>query len=103
MPSGYTKWQIVCAHFQVRVKQKVANEEKKDECYLIEELTPTQFTKGGKIPQTYEELDRIIRILNPNTNYEESLQDYLDYQQEHDEKMDVNDALAHGLNSDIRI
>jgi hypothetical protein len=102
-PQGYTKWQIVCAHFQLRVKQKHTNDNITNDSYEIIDLIPTQFTKGGKVPETYDELDRIIRILDPKTKYEESLQDYLDYQQEHDEKMDVKDALAHGLNTDLHV
>lgn len=102
-PQGYSKWHIVCAHFQLREKSKHTDDNKTDDSYEITDLTPTQFTKGGKVPKTHEELDRIIRILNPKTNYEESLQDYLDYQQEHDEKMDTKDALANGLNTDLHV
>lgn len=102
-PHSYTKWHIVCAHFQLREKSKHTNDNKTDDSYVIIDLTLTQFTKGGKVPKTHEELDRIIRILNPKTNYEESLQDYLDYQQEHDEKMDTKDALANGLNTDLHV
>ena len=102
-PKGYTKWQIVCAHFQLRGKQKYTNDNKTDDSYEITDLTPTQFTKGGKTPQTHDELDKIIRILDPKINYKESLQDYLDFQQEHDEKMDVSDALANGLNTDLHV
>ncbi len=103
LPQGYTKWQIVCAHFQIRNKQIIINVENRDESYVIEDLSTKQFTKGRKIPKTHDELDRIIRILNPKIDYKESLQEYLDYQQEHDERMDENDALAHGLNTDIHI
>lgn len=103
LPQGYTRWQIVCAHFQIRNKQIIINVENRDESYVIEDLSTKQFTKGRKIPKTHDELDRIIRILNPKIDYKESLQEYLDYQQEHDERMDENDALAHGLNTDIHI
>ena len=102
-PQGYTKWQIVCAHFQLRRRKKHTNDNKTDDSYEIIDLTPTQFTKGGKAPQTHDELDKIIRILDPRINYEKSLQDYLDFQQEHDEKMDVKDALSHGLNTDLHV
>ena len=102
-PHSYTKWHIVCAHFQLREKSKHTNDNKTDDSYVIIDLTLTQFTKGRKAPKTHDELDRIIRILDPKVNYEESLQDYLDFQQEHDEKMDTKDALANGLNTDLHV
>lgn len=102
-PHSYTKWHIVCAHFQLREKSKHTNDNKTDDSYVIIDLTLTQFTKGRKAPKTHDELDRIIRILDPKINYKVSLQDYLDYQQEHDEKMDTKDALANGLNTDLHV
>ena len=102
-PHSYTKWHIVCAHFQLREKSKHTNDNKTDDSYVIIALTLTQFTKGRKAPKTHDELDRIIRILDPKVNYEESLQDYLDFQQEHDEKMDTKDALVNGLSTDLHV
>ena len=102
-PHSYTKWHIVCAHFQLREKSKHTNDNKTDDSYVIIDLTLTQFTKGRKAPKTHDELDRIIRILDPKVNYEESLQDYLDFQQEHDEKMDTKDALVNGLSTDLHV
>ena len=102
-PKGFTIWQIVCAHFQIKKKRKETIDNKTVESYVIEDLCPTQFTKGRKIPNEIDKLDRIIRILNPKTNYQEALIDYLDAQREHDEIKDTEDALANGLNTDTRI
>lgn len=102
-PKGFTKWQIVCAHFQIRTRQKNTVDNKTDNNYVIEDLQPIQFTKGGKMPKELDDLDRIIRILDPKTDYNEALQDYLDAQLEHDEIKDTEDALANGLNTDTRI
>ena len=74
-----------------------------NDSYVIEDLRPIQFTKGGKIPKAIDDLDRIIRILDPKTNYNEALQDYLDAQLEHDDIKDTEDALANGLNTDIHV
>lgn len=102
-PKGFTIWQIVCAHFQIRTKRKETVDGKTSDNYVIEDLQPRQFTKGGKIPNEVDDLDRIIRIFDPKTNYNEAIQDYLDAQQEHDEIKDTEDALANGLNTDTRI
>lgn len=101
-PKGFTTWQIVCAHFQIKSKRKKTVDNMTNDSYVIEDLRPIQFTKGGKIPKAIDDLDRIIRILDPKTDYNEALQDYLDAQLEHDEIKDTEDALANGLNTDIR-
>ena len=74
-----------------------------NDSYVIEDLHTRQFTKAGKIPEAVEDLDRIIRILDPKINYNEVLQDYLDAQLEHDEIKDTEDALANGLNTDTGV
>ena len=43
-PKSYDKWQMTCARFQIRVKTK--------ESYEIKDLKLTQFSKGGKVPET---------------------------------------------------
>lgn len=103
LPQGFTKWQIVCAHFQIRTKRKEKVENKTDDSYVIIDLQTTQFTKSGELPMTNDRLDSIVRILNPRIGYQEALQEYLDFQQEHDEKMDTDDALSNGLNTDLRV
>lgn len=102
-PNGFTIWQIVCAHFQIRTRQKNTVDNKTDDSYVNEAIQPKQFTKGGKMPKEVDDLDRIIRILDPKTNYNEALQDYLDAQLEHDDIKDTEDALANGLNTDIHV
>ena len=102
-PRGFTKWQITCAHFNLRVKRHETVDNKTSDSFIIEDLRPSQFSRGGKIPSKVDDLDRIIRILDPNLNYNDALQDYLDAQQEHDEIKDMEDALANGLNTDNRI
>lgn len=102
-PKGITKWQIVCAHIQIRVKHKNVVDNKTDDSFIIEDLKTMQFTKGGKKPNQIEDLDRIIRILQPSIRYNDALQDYLDFQQEHDEIKDKEDALANGLNTDVKV
>jgi len=102
-PKGLTIWQIVCAHFQIRSKRKETDDNMTNDSYVIEDLHTRQFTKAGKIPEAVEDLDRIIRILDPKINYDEVLQDYLDAQLEHDEIKDTEDALANGLNTDTGV
>lgn len=102
IPKGFTKWQITCAHFQIRVKRNENIDNKTDNHYVIEDLHPKQFSKGKKIPANHEYIDKVIRIIDPKTNYNTVLQDYLDTQQEHEETIDKKDALANGLNTDIR-
>jgi len=102
-PKGFTKWQITCAHFQIKKSQKEMADDKTCSVLNVENLQPTQFTKGGKIPDSIDDLDRIIRILDPKNNYNEALQDYLDAQQEHDGEINIKEALAYGLNTDIKV
>lgn len=103
VPKGYTKWLITCAHFQIRIKQHDNVDNKTDFCFIVQDLELRQFNKGKTPPDKIEELDKIISILDPQTDYSKAYQEYLDYQEEHDEKMDVKDALANGLNTDIRV
>ena len=102
-PKGFTKWQITCAHFQIKKSQKEMADDKTCSVLNVENLQPTQFTKGGKIPDSIDDLDRIIRILDPKNNYNEALQDYLDAQQERDGEINIKEALAYGLNTDIKV
>lgn len=97
-PDSYDKWQMTCARFQIRVKAK--------DGYEIKDLKQTQFSKGGKVPKTHDELDKIVKILDPKTDYGSALDDYLDYKEaqgEHDDIKDTADALANGLNTDVHI
>ena len=102
-PKGFTKWQITCAHFSIRVKRGENVDNKTSELYIIKDLKPSQFSRGGKVPSKVDDLDKKIRILDPKTNYNEALQEYLDAKLERDEIKDTEDALANGLNTDTRI
>lgn len=106
-PESYGKWQMVCARFQIRIKVKKKNDDSMtDDSFEIKDLQLSQFNKGGKIPTKHVELDKIIMILSPNTDYGSALEDYLGYKEaqgEHDEIKDTADALANGLNTDTRI
>ena len=104
---GYTKWQITCARFQIRMKDKENDSgSHTNDSYIIEDLKLSQFSSGKKAPKNNPELDRIIKILDPQTDFGSALEDYLDYkdaQGEHDEIKDTADALANGLNTDIHL
>lgn len=102
-PEGFTKWAITCAHFQIRIKQNETVDDKNDYGYIITDLERTQFNKGKKQPVKIEDLDKIISILDPKTDYSRAFQEYLDAKEEHDEIKDREDALANGLNTDIRV
>ena len=102
-PKGYGKWQVVCARFRIRTKKKeTIDDSMTNDSYVIEPLSPTQFSKDSGVPTTHEELDKAMRILDPRMNYEEALQDFLD-EQERSEVEDYNDALAHGLQISSRM
>ena len=103
VPQGHTKWQITCAHFQYREKQNNTVDNKKIYSYIVKDLKPTQFVKGKKQPDKIEDLDKIISILDPQTDYRRAYQEYLDVKEEHDEVKDIKDALAHGLSTDIKV
>lgn len=97
IPQGYGKWLVVCARFRIRIKKKeVVDDSMTDDSFVIAHLSPNQFSKDSGVPTAHEELDKALRILNPKTDYEEALQEFLD-EQERSEVEDVNDALAHGL------
>lgn len=99
-PKSYDKWQMTCARFLIRQKVKTnVDDSLTNDNYIDDSLKLAQFNKGGKIPQTYEELDKIIRILNPKYDLTQGLQDYLDFydQNEHDNLEDYRDALANDL------
>ena len=100
VPDSYTKWQITCARFNIRVK---GNNGKPDE---IKDFQLSQFSNINKPLKDHPKLDKIINILNPRIDIQQAMDDYLGYlalQGEHDEINDTNDALAHGLNTDIHI
>jgi len=95
--SSYGKWQMVCARFNIRMKKRESiDDSMTDDSFIIESLLPTQFTKDGGVPDAHDELDRIIRILNPKYNVENSLHGFMD-EFEHDEIEDYRDALANDL------
>lgn len=99
-PKNYSKWQMVCAHFQIRVKSKVkVDDSMTNDSYTVEDLSLTQFSKGGKLPKEHDELDRILKVLNPDKAIEDGLNDYLSLfdEQEHSELEDYRDALANDL------
>lgn len=104
---GYTKWQITCARFQIRMKVKEnVSDSLTNDSFIIEDLKLSQFSSGRKVPLSHPELDRIIKILDPRTDFGSALEDYLGYkdaQGEHDELKDTADALANGLNTDIHL
>ena len=102
-PKGYTKWDITCAHFQLMIRQNETVDNKKEYSYKIVDIDRTQFTKGKKLPDKIEKLDKIISILDPQTDYSKAYREYLDAQEEHDDVKDREDALANGLNTDIRV
>lgn len=101
-PISYDKWVMTCARFNIRKKvKKKIDDSMTNDSREIEDLKISQFNKGGKVPKEHDELDRIIRILDPKTNLKNVLQDYLDYvdaQGEHDDIEDYRDALANDLN-----
>lgn len=103
LPKGYTKWDITCAHFQIRIRQNETVGNKKEYSYIITNLERAQFGKGKKQPDKIEDLDKIISILDPQTDYGRAYQEYLDAKEEHDEIKDKEDAFANGLNTDIRV
>lgn len=106
-PKSYGKWQMVCARFQIRIKvKKEIDDSMTDDSFEIKDLQLSQFNKGGKLPAKHDELDKILLILSPNTDYGSALDDYLNYKEaqgEHDKIKDTADALANGLNTDTRI
>ena len=100
-PKSFTKWQMVCARFQIRVKRKVGNDSMTNDSYMIEHLKPEQFTSGGRIPQKHDELDKALKVLDKRIEFGKVLDDYLDaFDGEQYDIADRNDALAHGLNTD---
>lgn len=103
LPKGYTKWDITCAHFQIRIRQNETVDNKKEYSYIVADLERTQFVKGKKQPDNIEDLDKIISILDPQTDYSRAYQECLDAKEEHDEIKDIEDALANGLNTDIKV
>lgn len=100
-PKQYTKWQMVCARFQIRVKRKVGNDSMTNDSFFFEDLKTEQFTSGGRIPKKHEELDKVLRVLDKRTKFGKVLDDYLDaFDGEQYDIASRNDALAHGLNTD---
>ena len=98
VPGSYTKWQITCARFNIKVKAGGG--------YEIKELQLPQFSHINNPLKEHQRLDKIINILNPMIDIQQAMDDYLGYvelQGEHDEINDTNDALAHGLNTDIHV
>lgn len=75
-PTSAGKWQAVCSCFEIRVRKK--NGYKKAKEYNIEHvgIRPEQFTKGGKMPESHEELDYIISFLDPKVNYKRALDSF---------------------------
>lgn len=100
-PSSYGKWQMVCARFKCLTKRGTSVDDgMTDDSYVIEPLTPDQFSKDSGTPDSHDELDKIIKILTPRINIRESLQEFIDYcdeQGEHDDIKDYRDALANDL------
>lgn len=102
-PKGFTKWDITCAHFQIRIRKNDTVDNKKGYSYIFTDLERTQFGKGKKQPKKIDDLDKIISILDPKTDYGRAYQEYLDAKEEHDEIKDREDALANGLSTDIKV
>lgn len=99
---GYGKWQVVCARFRNRAKKKeTVDNSMTNDSYVIEALTSNQFSKDSGVPSRHNELDNALLILDPNIDYNETLQEFLSVQ-ERSEIEDYNDALAHGLQISTR-
>lgn len=98
---SYTKWQITCARFQIMVKEsKKVDEGMAGDTYVIKYLNIRQFTNGGKALKKHDKLDKIIKILDPKINITKLLDEFVP--DVPDEIKDSKDALANGLNTDIR-
>lgn len=98
---SYTLGQMLCARFQIRVKKKeTIDDSMTNDSYVNEDLKPTQFSKGGKLPEQHDELDKIISVLNPNIGISDSLEDYINFinsQGENPELKDYREALENNL------
>lgn len=77
-------------------KKEVIDDSMTNDSFIIESLTPNQFSKDGKKLDNHDELDRIIRILNPKYNITESIHEIMD-EYEHSKVEDYRDALANDM------
>ena len=64
-PTSVRKWEAVCSCFQLLKRNRKVGNKRKEYNYEPYDITPTQFNKGGKMPESHEELDNIIALLNP--------------------------------------
>lgn len=95
-------WQVVCARFKVRIKKKeVIDDSMTNDSYEIIDLSPDQFNKSGKLPTKHEKLDRVVRLLVKETDFNRELQEYLDSENERNDINDREDALANDLSTDL--
>lgn len=93
---NYTIGQMASARFQIRKKQKT-HDSMTNDSFMIEDLTTRQLT-DAKDESSHSELDRIISILDPSTDWDmlNLLQEQTNEKQSRVE--DYKDALANGLN-----
>jgi len=67
-------WQVACSCFLLRRKIKPNSSKAKEYSYEDCEITTDKIHNGGKVPKTHEELDKIIRLLDPNLNLSEAFE-----------------------------
>lgn len=96
----HTKWTAVCARFNYRAKISVPDPDttKKEYRFQIEKLTSQNF--NTQPPEKHDALDRIIKILLPQTQPRKALDDFNKYWEEqtkNDEEKDDNFATVNGL------
>lgn len=68
-PKPIRLWQTVCACFKIRKRNYNGGNNPNEYRLEDNELTPNQFNKGGKLPDSHEELDNIIAFLDPKLDY----------------------------------
>lgn len=88
-------WQVVCSCFLIRRIIKPKGNKAKEYSYEDCEITTDKIHKGGKVPKNHEELDKIIRLLDPKLNLSEALETLNSCKDEINEMFDeqvVNDT-----------
>ena len=64
-PTSVRKWEAVCSCFQLLKRNGKVGNKRKEYNYELNDITTTQINHGGKMPESHEELDNIIALLNP--------------------------------------
>lgn len=97
-PSKYSKWVMVCARFQILVRNKEGVDDSlTDDSFNIEDLKKEQFTKDSENLTSHEELDSAIKILDPRFQV-----DLPKYMSSSKGLKDYGEAAAHGLRTKNR-